>query len=168
MDAFHALTGRLVRKVDQETMRLHFVVGLLLLLALFPTKVVAQYPRLPGEQMIQFRLYPGLSETSPLYRLDSWVPIAIEVDNPSDSVVEGNLSLIPSADSIGNIEGHVTEIPIHFAPAQRKMIRVLVRLPEWTEDVNLYFGREKLAIAGIREMDPAERVVVATISALLR
>ncbi|MCB9769026.1 MAG: hypothetical protein H6752_12595 [Candidatus Omnitrophica bacterium] len=142
-------------------MRLRFVVGLLLLLALFPTKVVAQYPRLPGEQMIQFRLYPGLSETSPLYRLDSWVPVAIEVDNPSDSVVEGNLSLIPSADSIGNIEGHVTEIPIHFAPAQRKMIRVLVRLPEWTEDVNLYFGREKLAIAGIREMDPAERVVVA-------
>ncbi len=121
---------------------------------------LAQFTRLPDEQMVQFRLYPGLSETSPLYRQDAWIPIAIEVDNPSDRPIKGNLSLVASADSMGNFDDYTIEIPIQFAPSQRKMIRVLGRFPEWAEDLNLYLGRERVAIAGMREMDPTERVVV--------
>ncbi|MCG3195937.1 MAG: DUF4350 domain-containing protein [Candidatus Omnitrophica bacterium] len=115
-----------------------------------------------GGDVFSVRLLPGFTESGSAYRPNQWIPLNLEVDNPTDREIATTLLVTPKSDST-LVESRV-EVPIRFAPGQRKLIRALGMLPEFTQDleVSLFPGpfREPLATVGVRAMDERERLVV--------
>lgn len=114
------------------------------------------------ESLLSVRLFAGFTEGNATYREDLWIPINLEVDNSSTETIEGILVVAPKSDS--DIDDYRYEVPIRFAPRQRKLIRLIARFPEMTQDLVVRFGRRArspvLAAVGVREMDSVERQVV--------
>jgi len=110
---------------------------------------------------LSVRLYAGFSEANPMFRPNLWVPISVEIENVSQRIVEGRLIIQPHRDL--KEEGQIgIEVPIAFAPRQKKLIRLVGRIPEWTEDLVatiLPRSRQPVAAVGIREMAAKERLV---------
>ena len=137
---------------------------LFLVLSCIPQSVFAQaWENLAPESEVSIRLFSGFSEANPVFRPDLWVPIGVEVENRSEETVKGNLVVLPLR-GVANEARIRTEVPIAFAPRQRKLVRIVGRLPEWTEDLVVFFDpvsrTNPVAALGMREMDPQERLVV--------
>ena len=116
-----------------------------------------------GESGLVVRPMVGFTPENPLFRKEMWTPINLEVENFSQDPVEGRLVVVPYSET--EPDNHVRiEAPIQFAPSQKKLVRLLAQLPEWTEDVNVFLepgsrGRP-LATVGVRQMDESERLAV--------
>ncbi len=137
-----------------------FLVVLLLLSAVRSAQSQRGLPG--GGEEFSVRVLPGFAESGFAYRPNQWIPINLEVDNSTDREVATTLVVAPKSDST-LVESRI-EIPIRFAPGQRKLIRALGMLPDFTQDLEVRLHpapfREPLATVGVRALDERERLVV--------
>jgi hypothetical protein len=113
------------------------------------------------EERLQVQLLAGFSGAGPLYQEGMWIPFNLEVENPGEDFIKGRLVIAPHSES--TIDDFRIDVPINFAPKQKKIIRTLGRIPDLTEDLNVWFlpgSRDKpVATLGVRAMQEQERLI---------